>query len=37
MSPGVAAALGVVALTSLGILFYFLTPLGRALTTWQLD
>ena len=37
VSPGVAAGLGVVALVCLGVLGYFLSPLGRALTTWQLD
>jgi hypothetical protein len=37
VSPGVAAGLGLVAVVCLGVLSYFLSPLGRALTTWQLD
>ncbi len=37
VSPRVAAGLGVVAVLALGVLAWFLSPLGRALTTWQLD
>lgn len=37
LSAGVATALGVVALACLAGLPHFLSPLGRALTSWQLD
>jgi hypothetical protein len=37
VSPGVAAGLGLVAVVCLSVLSYFLSPLGQALTSWQLD
>ena len=37
VSPGVAAGLGVVGVASLAAILFFLSPLGSALTTWQLD
>ena len=37
IAPSVAAALFVVTLGCVGTLLYFVSPLGAALTTWQLD
>jgi hypothetical protein len=37
LSPGVAAGLAVVALLCVGIVAFLLSPLGRALTIWQMD
>ena len=37
VSPGVAAGLGVVAAVSVVTLAFFLSPLGRALTSWAMD
>jgi hypothetical protein len=37
LTPGVAAALVLVAAGSLATLWWFLSPLGSALTSWQLD
>ena len=37
LSSGVAAGLFLVAAGGLAVLVFFLSPLGRALTTWQMD
>ena len=37
VSPGVAAGLGIVAIVCVVTVTFFLSPLGRALTSWQLD
>jgi hypothetical protein len=37
VAPGVAAGLAVVALLCVAVVAFFLSPLGRALTTWQQD
>jgi len=37
VSPGVAAGLGVVAVVCVVTVAFFLSPLGRALTSWTMD
>ena len=37
VSAGVAAGLGAIAVVCVVVLTFFLSPLGRALTTWQQD
>ncbi|KGH47244.1 hypothetical protein IN07_07530 [Modestobacter caceresii] len=37
LTPWVAAALALVAVGSVATLYWFLSPLGSALTSWQLD
>ena len=37
VSPGVAAGLGAVAVACVVVLAWFLSPLGQALTSWQMD
>lgn len=37
VSPSTAAALTVIALAGLGVVLWFFSPVGSALTSWQLD
>jgi hypothetical protein len=37
VSPAVATGLTLVAAAAVGTLAWFLSPLGQALTSWQLD